>query len=95
MIEGLDVWDRSVRMLDQSRIGAILTGEREALHGGAPVTAMIIQNTNPVSVCPDQTQVKRGFAREDLFVCVHEQFMNGAGVLQLSPLFSTTLRTRE
>ena len=75
LIEGLDVWDRSVRMLDQSRIGAILTGEREALHGGAPVTAMIIQNTNPVSVCPDQTQVKRGFAREDLFVCVHEQFM--------------------
>jgi anaerobic selenocysteine-containing dehydrogenase len=75
LIEGLDAWDRSVRMLDQSRIGAILTGEREALHGGAPVTAMIIQNTNPVSVCPDQTQVKRGFAREDLFVCVHEQFM--------------------
>ncbi|HET7912390.1 MAG TPA: molybdopterin oxidoreductase family protein [Pseudolabrys sp.] len=75
MIEGLDVSDHSVRMLDQSRIGAILTGEREALHGGAPVTAMIIQNTNPVSVCPDQTQVKRGFAREDLFVCVHEQFM--------------------
>ena len=36
---------------------------------------MIIQNTNPVSVCPDQTQVKRGFARDDLFVCVHEQFM--------------------
>src|SRR4029077_15025108 len=75
LIEGLDVWDRSVRMLDQSRIGAILTGDSEALHGGPPVNAMIIQNTNPVSVCPDQTQVKRGFAREDLFVCVHEQFM--------------------
>jgi anaerobic selenocysteine-containing dehydrogenase len=75
LIEGLDVWDRSVRMLDQSRIGAILTGDSEALHGGPPVNAMIIQNTNPVSVCPDQTLVKRGFAREDLFVCVHEQFM--------------------
>ena len=75
MIEGLDVWDRSVRMLDQSRIGAILTGEREALVGGAPVTAMLIQNTNPVSVAPDQNKVKRGFAREDLFTCVHEQFM--------------------
>ena len=24
---------------------------------------------------PDQTKVKQGFAREDLFVCVHEQFM--------------------
>ncbi len=75
IIEGLDVWDRSVRVLDQSRIGAILTGEAEALQGGPRVMAMIVQNTNPLSVCPDQNQVKRGFAREDLFVCVHEQFM--------------------
>ncbi len=75
IIEGLDVWDRSVRMLDQSRIGAILTGDAEALRGGPPVTAMIVQNTNPLSVCPDQNKVKQGFAREDLFVCVHEQFM--------------------
>ena len=75
VIEGLDSHDKSVRMLDQSRIGAILTGEREALQGGGPVTALIIQNTNPVSVAPDQNKVKQGFAREDLFVCVHEQFM--------------------
>jgi anaerobic selenocysteine-containing dehydrogenase len=75
IIEGLDVWDRSVRMLDQSRIGAILTGDREALRDGPPVDALIIQNTNPMSVAPDQTLVKRGFARDDLFVCVHEQFM--------------------
>ena len=75
IIEGLDAWDRSVRMLDQSRIGAILTGERETLMGGGPVHALIIQNTNPVSVCPDQNKVKQGFAREDLFTCVHEQFM--------------------
>ena len=75
MIEGSDVRDKSVRMLDQSRVGAILTGDREALKDGPPVAAMLIQNTNPVSVCPDQDIVKRGFAREDLFVCVHEQFM--------------------
>jgi anaerobic selenocysteine-containing dehydrogenase len=75
VIEGLDVRDPSVRVLDQSRIGAILTGDREALFDGPPVTALIIQNTNPVSVAPDQTRVKAGFAREDLFVCVHEQFM--------------------
>ncbi|MDB5598209.1 MAG: dimethyl sulfoxide reductase [Xanthobacteraceae bacterium] len=75
MIEGLDVVDPSVRMLDQSRIGAILCGDADALHGGPPVTALIIQNTNPVSVAPDQTRVKQGFAREDLFVAVHEQFM--------------------
>ena len=62
-------------MLDQSRIGAILDGEPDALFGGPPVTAMLIQNTNPVSVAPEQNAVKRGFARDDLFVCVHEQFM--------------------
>src|ERR1700760_3624328 len=75
MIEGSDVRDPSVRMLDQSRAGAVLTGDRDALKGGPPVAAMLIQNTNPVSVCPEQDVVKRGFAREDLFVCVHEQFM--------------------
>ncbi|WP_040426572.1 molybdopterin-containing oxidoreductase family protein [Afipia birgiae] len=75
LIEGLDVVDPSIRMLDQSQIGAILCGDADALFGGPPVTAMLIQNTNPVSVAPDQTRVKQGFAREDLFVCVHEQFM--------------------
>jgi anaerobic selenocysteine-containing dehydrogenase len=75
MIEGSDSRDASIRRLDQSRIGAVLTGDGEALHGGPPVTAMLIQNTNPVSIAPDQEPVKRGFARDDLFVCVHEQFM--------------------
>jgi len=75
LIEGLDVFDHSVRVLDQSRIGEILTGGREALFDGPPVTALIVQNTNPMSVAPDQNKVKAGFARADLFVCVHEQFM--------------------
>jgi anaerobic selenocysteine-containing dehydrogenase len=75
MIEGLDARDPAIRELDQSRIGAILTGDVDALQGGPPVTALLVQNTNPVSVAPDQNVVKRGFARDDLFVCVHEQFM--------------------
>ncbi|HZD27028.1 MAG TPA: molybdopterin-dependent oxidoreductase, partial [Alphaproteobacteria bacterium] len=75
MIEGLDVLDPSIRMLDQTRIGPVLTGDAEALKGGPPVTAMLIQNTNPVTVAPDHNLVRRGFARDDLFTCVHEQFM--------------------
>jgi anaerobic selenocysteine-containing dehydrogenase len=75
MIEGLDVVDPAIRVLDQSRIGPILCGDRDALMGGPPVSALLIQNTNPVSVAPDQERVKRGFSREDLFVCVHEQFL--------------------
>lgn len=75
LIEGSDARDPGIRMLDQSRIGSILTGDAEALQGGGPVTALLIQNTNPVSVAPDQEVVKSGFARDDLFVCVHEQFL--------------------
>jgi anaerobic selenocysteine-containing dehydrogenase len=74
-LEGRDMIDPATRTLDQSRIGPILTGDARALRGGGPVKAMLIQNTNPVSIAPDQTLVKRGFAREDLFVVVHEQFM--------------------
>jgi anaerobic selenocysteine-containing dehydrogenase len=75
LIEGLDVADRSIRALDQSRLGPILTGDPEALLGGPPVTAMLVQNTNPAMVCPDLNLVHRGLAREDLFLCVHEQLL--------------------
>ncbi len=75
LIEGLDVLDPTVRKLEQSAIGRILTGDAFALRNGPPIKAILIQNTNPVSVCPEQTLVKQGFAREDLFVAVHEQFM--------------------
>jgi anaerobic selenocysteine-containing dehydrogenase len=75
LIEGLDAYDPEVRKLDQSRIGAVLCGEAEALVGGGPVKAMLVQSTNPLNVAPAQDKVKRGFAREDLFVCVHEHFM--------------------
>jgi anaerobic selenocysteine-containing dehydrogenase len=75
IIEGHDAIDPSTRQLDQSKIGRILTGDAEALRGGGPVKAMLIQNTNPLTVAPEQTLVRQGFAREDLFVAVHEQFM--------------------
>ncbi len=43
--------------------------------------ALFIQNTNPVSVAPDQNKVKAGFAREDLFTVVHEQFMTETAMM--------------
>jgi anaerobic selenocysteine-containing dehydrogenase len=63
------------RWLDMSEIGPILTGDATALKGGGPVKAMIVQNTNPASVAPNQTLARAGLAREDLFLVVHEQFM--------------------
>jgi anaerobic selenocysteine-containing dehydrogenase len=75
LIEGLDAVDPKIRILDQTRIGPILMSDPKDLVGGPPVTALFIQNTNPMVVAPDSTQVHRGFARDDLFVCVHENFM--------------------
>src|ERR1700742_1404444 len=75
IIEGHDAIDHTTRLLDQSKIGRILTGDPVALKGGPPVKAMLIQNTNPMTVAPEQALVRQGFARPDLFTVVHEQFM--------------------
>ena len=76
LIEGLDIPDRTAtRIMDMSRIGAVLTGDRTELGAGPQVHALFIQNTNPVVVAPDSTRVRRGFLRNDLFTVVHEQFM--------------------
>ncbi len=63
------------RELDMSEIGKVLTGDPVALKGGGPVKALFIQNTNPVNVAPEQGLTRAGFARDDLFTVVHEQFM--------------------
>lgn len=78
---GTALHDPGVRMLDQSQIGRVLTGDAEALRHRGPVTALLIQNTNPVNVAPEQRLVKRGFLRDDLFVAVHEQFMTDTAQL--------------
>lgn len=75
LIEGLDAIDPEVRILDMSRIGPVLTGDKTDLGDGPPVTGLLIQNTNPMDVAPELGKVHKGFARDDLFVCVHEQFM--------------------
>ncbi len=74
LIEGLDrKQDR--RVLDQSRIGDILLGNPEDLSGGPPVKSLFMQNTNPAVVAPESNKVVKGLHRNDLFLCVHEQFL--------------------
>lgn len=81
LIQGNGMADPRIRHLDQSKIGRVLTRDREALYDGPPVTAMLIQNTNPANVAPEQRLVREGFLRDDLFTCVHEQFMTDTAML--------------
>lgn len=81
LLEGARLRDPKIRYLDHSRIGPVLTGAEDALYGGPPVTALLIQNTNPANVAPEQRLVKQGFLRDDLFTCVHEQFMTDTAKL--------------
>ena len=74
LIEGLDQ-KKNQRLLDQSRIGDVLLGNPQDLQGGPPVKSLFMQNTNPAVVAPESNKVIRGLCRDDLFLCVHEQFM--------------------
>ncbi len=81
LLEGTKFRDPKIRYLDHSRIGPVLTNAEDALYGGPPVTALLIQNTNPANVAPEQRLVVQGFLRDDLFTCVHEQFMTDTAKL--------------
>jgi len=95
LIVGSDVIDRNTRVLDQSRIGEILCGNPIDLQGGPPITGLLIQNTNPMMVSPSSLKVKKGFERNDLFVCVHEQFMTDTAAMADVVLPATTFLEHE
>ncbi len=64
---------RQPRTLNMSTVGDdLLRASSPAF--GPQVEAVVVYNSNPVAVAPESAKVARGFAREDLFTVVLEQF---------------------
>jgi len=65
-----DLRPRECRALSMTRLGEGLL-ELD----NPPVKALFIYGSNPAASVPDQTKVRRGLAREDLFTVVAEHFL--------------------
>lgn len=61
------------RSINMNQIGDALTHAGDATFG-PKLEAIVVYNSNPVAVAPDSAKVEAGFAREDLFTIVLEQF---------------------
>ncbi len=65
---------RDARVVNMSQLGAALTTLGENAKDGPRVKALFVYNSNPAAIAPNQNDVLRGMAREDLFTVVHDQF---------------------
>ena len=60
---------QDARLVNMIHLGAALTSLEP------PVKALLVYNSNPLSVAPDSSMVRKGLSREDLFTVVHEQLL--------------------
>jgi anaerobic selenocysteine-containing dehydrogenase len=62
---------REARILNMAKLGEALTQVTDP-----SVKALVVYNSNPAAIAPNQNAVRRGMLRADLFTVVLEQFMN-------------------
>src|SRR5579883_3192865 len=62
---------REARLVNMTELGRALTALSDP-----PVKALVVYNSNPAAIAPDQNTVLAGLRREDLFTVVLEQFQN-------------------
>jgi anaerobic selenocysteine-containing dehydrogenase len=62
---------REARLVNMTELGAALTRLDQP-----PVKALVVYNSNPAAIAPNQNAVLAGLRRDDLFTVVLEQFQN-------------------
>ncbi len=62
---------REARLINMTELGQALT-----VRDDPPVKAIVVYNSNPAAIAPNQNAVLAGFRRDDLFTVVLEQFRN-------------------
>ena len=67
-LERPDLMPRPARIVNMSQLGRVLNDQSDP-----PVKAMVVYNSNPAAIAPNQSAVLRGLSREDLFTVVLEQ----------------------
>ncbi|HVF65056.1 MAG TPA: molybdopterin oxidoreductase family protein [Casimicrobiaceae bacterium] len=67
-LERPDLMTGRPRIVNMTTIGDALTQAQPPIH------AMFVYNSNPLAVAPESSKVVQGFARDDLFVVVHDLF---------------------
>ena len=68
VLERPDLIQASPRTINMNQLGTVLAKAEP------PVQALVVYNSNPAAVAPDQQAVLRGLRREDLFTVVLEHF---------------------
>ena len=65
-----DFMIQKTRIINMNRLGIALNEMKDP-----PIRGLYVYSANPAVVTPDQNQVLKGLAREDLFTVVHERFL--------------------
>src|SRR3954452_20066577 len=68
-LQRVDLRPHDVRTINMSQVGDALTDL------DPPVRALVVWNSNPASIAPEQGKVLAGLRRDGLFIVVLEQFM--------------------
>jgi anaerobic selenocysteine-containing dehydrogenase len=63
--------DERIRSINMVQLGRALTDVALT----PPIRALVVYNSNPAAIAPNQQLVLQGLRRDDLFTVVHEQFL--------------------